>query len=67
MHISLGREGGIPSNPIPMATPRGLARLKMTLEMTKLLTVREDWAMLRPREKAITDLCTMTAMKRERS
>ena len=52
---------------IPKPTPTGLDRLKITLEMTKLLRVNEDWAMLRPREKAITDLCTMTAMKRERS
>ena len=52
---------------IPKATPRGLERLKITLEMMKLLLVSEDCAMLSPSEKAITALWTMTAIKIERS
>ena len=61
--MSFGRLGGSPSIAIPSPTPIGLARLKMMLEMTKVLRLREDWAMLSPREKAMTALWTMTAMK----
>ena len=48
--------------PLPIATPRGLARLKRMLDQTKALTERSLWAMLRPRLKAITALWVITAM-----
>ena len=43
----------------------GLERLKTTFDKMKFLRLRSDWAMLRPRLKAITALCDMTAMKIE--
>ena len=42
--------------PIPMPTPMGLAMENMTLERMKLLRLRSDWAMLRPRLNAMTAL-----------
>jgi len=56
-------EGGKPERPIPIATPRGLERLKVMLENTKALTDKLLCAILRPRLKAMTALCIITAMK----
>ena len=67
LQMSVLRLSGRSSMAIPKATPIGLDRLKITFEMMKLLLVSEDWAMLSPREKAMTALWTMTAMKMERS
>ena len=51
--------------PMPIPTPTGLERLKTTLDKMKFLRLRSDWAMLRPRLKAMTALWTITAMKIE--
>ena len=59
------RLGGRPIMRIPIITPTGLARLKMTVERRKFLLLRSDWAMLSPRLKAITTLWTMTAITME--
>jgi len=66
LQISCDRLGGIPHIPMPIPIPMGLERLKTTFDKMKFLRLRSDWAMLRPRLKAITALCDMTAMKIER-
>ena len=54
--MSRVRLGGKPIIKIPTPTPRGLARLKMTVEMRNFFRLRSDWAMLSPRLNAITTL-----------
>lgn len=67
MQIFLVRLGGRSIINIPTPTPSGLARLKMMVETRKFLKFNEDWAMLRPRLKAMTVLWTMTAMTIEKN
>ena len=67
LQMSCGRLTGRSDTAMPSPTPRGLDRLNNTLDRTKLLVDRLDWAVLRPRLKAMTALWTMTAMKMEMS
>ena len=54
--MSPGRLGGRSEMMMPIPMPRGLARANTMVEMTKLRMLRLDWAMLRPRLKAISAL-----------
>ena len=63
MLMSLNILGGRPDIRMPNMTPRGEAELNTMLLTMKILVLSLDWAMLRPRLKAIKALWIMTAMK----
>ena len=59
--------GGRSDMRMPTPMPRGLARVNTAVDTRKVELPRSAWARLRPRLKAMSALCTITARKMDSS